>query len=86
MTSKEYLSKSHQEFIIRKIKESFKIIECDHKFYAYGLGYKCDCGVYTGTNSELNSIIKRELEDSKNLTSHNNDSVVTDYITQATRP
>ena len=46
--------------------ELIKQIGCDHEFYAYGLGYKCDkCKLYTGTWSEINDIINKNLKEKK---------------------
>lgn len=43
-----------------------KQIECDHKFYIYGFGYKCDkCECYTGTWNEINIVIKKNLKEKK---------------------
>jgi hypothetical protein len=45
----------------KQIKELNKIIECNHNFYPYGLGYKCRvCDYYTGLNSHLNAVVKKE--------------------------
>jgi hypothetical protein len=54
---REYLAEQFD----RKLDEFNKQFRCKHKFEKYGLGYKCkECGFYTGTNDELNRVIKRK--------------------------
>lgn len=45
-----------------KQREMFEQILCEHRFIEHGLGYACvKCELYTGTNTEWNNIILRQL-------------------------
>jgi hypothetical protein len=46
----------------KDIEESLQIMVCKHKWVKDSLGYLCSkCTHYTGTNEELNRIIRNEL-------------------------
>lgn len=48
---------------LTEAKNIIKQLDCNHVFYVYGFGYKCDkCGFYTGSWSKANEEIKKAEE------------------------
>ena len=59
--SEAYISKREHQVIKRKLKKA----ACRHQWKKFGYGYICrHCEYYTGMNTELNRIIRKELKES----------------------
>lgn len=62
MTAKQLCDAQQLELHVAHMDRFHKVLNCDHVWVKYGLGYTCDlCGHYTGTNTALNTLISREL-------------------------